>query len=209
MHGMPRFTGLLPTVRSLLFLLTLAIGAAVGLGLTWITTVNGYGPGLVRSGPWETWPKAGTETADPYARAALARAGELPLELADGIAFTAAVDAKGRALDGRCDIRLSGSVPQARLWTLTATDAQGRLIENAADRSGFTSTEVVWNRDGTLDVLLGPRARPGNWLPTGARDRIVLTLRLYDTPVGLANRTSDAPQMPDLVTERCPWDRPS
>ncbi|TSJ62372.1 DUF1214 domain-containing protein [Starkeya sp. 3C] len=196
-------------MRSLLFLLTLAIGAAVGLGLTWITTVNGYGPGLVRSGPWETWPKAGTETADPYARAALARAGELPLELADGIAFTAAVDANGRALDGRCDIRLSGSVPQARLWTLTATDAQGRLIENAADRSGFTSTEVVWNRDGTLDVLLGPRARPGNWLPTGARDRIVLTLRLYDTPVGLANRTSDAPQMPNLVTERCPWDRPS
>ncbi|CAA0088029.1 Uncharacterised protein [Starkeya nomas] len=209
MHEAPRFTGLLPTVRSLLFLLTLAIGAAVGLGLTWITTVNGYGPGLVRSGPWETWPKAGTETADPYARAALARAGELPLELADGIAFTAAVDANGRALDGRCDIRLSGSVPQARLWTLTATDAQGRLIENAADRSGFTSTEVVWNRDGTLDVLLGPRARPGNWLPTGARDRIVLTLRLYDTPVGLANRTSDAPQMPNLVTERCPWDRPS
>ncbi|GLK74253.1 DUF1214 domain-containing protein [Ancylobacter dichloromethanicus] len=196
-------------MRSLLFLLTLAIGAALGLGLTWITTVNGYGPGLVRSGPWETWPRAGTETADPYARAAFARAGELPLELADGIAFVADTDSSGKPLDGRCDIRVSGGLPQARFWTLTVTDRDGRLIENAADRTGFTSTEVVWNRDSTLDVALGPRARAGNWLPTGARDRIVLTFRLYDTSVGLANRTSDAPQMPKVVTERCPWERTS
>lgn len=191
-------------MRSLLFILTLAIGTVVGLGLTWITTVDGYGPGLVRSGPWAAWPKAGTETADPYARAALARAGELPLELADGIAFVATTDSAGRALDGRCDIRLTGELPQARFWTLTVTDGQGRLIENAADRTDFTSTEVVWNRDGTLDIALGPRARPGNWLPTGARDRIVLTVRLYDTSVGLASRTSDAPVMPALVTESCP-----
>ncbi|WP_018389851.1 DUF1214 domain-containing protein [Ancylobacter sp. FA202] len=196
-------------MRSLLFLLTLAIGAALGLGLTWITMVDGYGPGLVRSGPWETWPRAGTETADPYARAALARAGELPLELADGIAFVATTDSAGRPLDGRCDISVSGSLPQARYWTLTLTDAQGRLIDNAAARTGFTSTEVVWNRDSTLDVALGPRARAGNWLPTGARDRIVLTFRLYDTAVGLANRTSDAPEMPRIVTEHCPWERSS
>ncbi len=101
------------------------------------------------------------------------------------------------------------ALPQARFWTLTVADSQGRLIENAAERTGFTSAEVVWNRDGTLDVPLGPRARPGNWLPTGARDRIVLTLRLYDTPVGLANRTSDAPDMPRLLVEHCPWERGS
>ncbi|QFR31695.1 DUF1214 domain-containing protein [Ancylobacter sp. TS-1] len=191
-------------MRSLLLILTMAVGTAVGLGLTWISTVDGYGPGLVRSGPWETWPKAGTETADPYARAALARAGELPLELADGIAFVATTDSAGRPLDGRCDIRISGELPQARFWTLTATDGQGRLIENAADRSGFTSAEVVWNRNGSIDVALGPRARAGNWLPTGARDRIALTLRLYDTSVGLASRTSDAPPMPAIATESCP-----
>jgi len=191
-------------VRALFFILMLVIGAAVGLGLTWVTTVSGYGPGLVKAGPWKAWPKAGTEQADPYARAALARAGELPLELADGLAFIATTDDAGKALDGRCDMRLSGTVPQARFWTLTVTDARGRLIDNAADRSGFTSTEVVWNRDGTIDIPLGPRARAGNWLPTGNRDRIEVTLRLYDTPVGLASRTSDAPAMPRLVTERCP-----
>lgn len=191
-------------MRSLLFILTLTIGAVFGLGLTWFTTVSGFGPGLVRSGAWTTGPKAGTEAADPYTRAALARAGELPLELADGLAFTASADENGKRLDGRCDIRLSGSVPQARFWTLTITDSEGNLIDNAAQRNGFTSTEVAWDSDGTLQIPIGPRARPGNWLPTGARDHVVLTLRLYDTPVGLASRTSDAPEMPRIVTERCP-----
>lgn len=191
-------------MRSLSFLLTLSVGALTGLGLTWITTVDGYGPALVQAGAWKAWPKAGTEDADPYARAALARAGQLPLELADGLAFVAVADDAGKPLDGRCELRLSGTVPQARFWTLTLTDADGKLAENAADRHGFTSTEVVWNRDGTLDIALGPRARAGNWLPTGARDRLMLTLRLYDAPVGLASRTSEAPDMPRLVTERCP-----
>ncbi|HSI42433.1 MAG TPA: DUF1214 domain-containing protein [Xanthobacteraceae bacterium] len=191
-------------MRSLSFIITLAIGAAVGLSLTWLATVSGYGFGTVRAGPWRAWPKSGTAEADPYARAALARSGELPLQLADGIAFVARLDDSGRALDGRCNIRLSGLLPQARFWTLTLTDSQGRLIDNAAGRYGFASTEVVWSGDGTLDVALGPRAQAGNWLPTGGRDRLVLTLRLYDAPVGLATRSSDAPEMPSLVTERCP-----
>lgn len=191
-------------MRSLSFITSLAVGGVVGLGLTWLATVNGYGLGTVNAGPWRAWPKSGTEDADPYARASLARAGELPLELADGLAFVAGVDDAGNALDGRCDIRLSGTLPQARFWTLTLTDPRGRLIDNAANRYGFTSAEAVWNADGTVDIALGPRARPGNWLPTGARDRVVLTLRLYDAPVGLANKTSDAPDMPTLVTERCP-----
>lgn len=191
-------------MRTLSFITTLAIGATVGLGLTWVATVSGYGLGTVSAGPWRAWPKSGTEDADPYARAALARAGELPLELADGLAFLASQDDKGNPLDGRCEIRLSGQLPQARYWTLTLTDQRGRLIDNAADRFGFTSAEAVWNGDGSIDILLGPRARPGNWLPTGARDRVMLTLRLYDAPVGLANRTSDAPEMPALVTQRCP-----
>ena len=191
----------------MVFALTLA--AAIGLGMTWMALTQGRAYGGISIGAWTAWPKNGTSGIDPYARAIVARTGELPVGSCDGVAFYARADDSGLALDGRCDVLLSGITPQARFWTLTATDNQGRLIENAAERTGFTSAEVVWNRDGTLDVALGPRARPGNWLPTGARDRIVLTLRLYDTPVGLANRTSDAPDMPRLLVEHCPWERSS
>jgi len=191
-------------VRALPYILTLAIGATVGLGLTWSATRDDYGFGTVKAGPWRAWPKSGTEDADPYARAAFARSGELPIELPDGLAFIASRDSEGRALDGRCDIRITGKLPQARFWTLTLADQRGRLIDNVAGRYGFTSAEVVWAQDGAIDIVVAPRARAGNWLPSGARDRIVLTLRLYDAPVGLATRTSDAPEMPAIITERCP-----
>ncbi|MBS7539356.1 DUF1214 domain-containing protein [Ancylobacter lacus] len=191
-------------MRSSHLIASLAIGAVVGLGLTWLTTANGYGPGVVHAGAWRAWPKSGTADADPYSRAALTRLGTLPLELADGLAFVAATDDAGRPLDPRCDIRLHGRLPQARYWTLTATDTRGRLIANAADRHGFTSAEAVWNGDGTLDIVLSPQARPGNWLPTAGSDRLALALRLYDTPVGIANRNDDPPDMPAIVTERCP-----
>lgn len=190
-------------MRLVSLILILVLGAAIGLGLTWVTTMGGYGPGVVHAGAWKFWPKIGTEDADPYARAALARGGELPLELADGLAFTATADDAGQPLDGRCEIRLSGNIPQARFWTLTVTDAEGRMIENNAARNNFTSAEVVWGRDGSLDIVLGPRAHAGNWLPTAGTSRIGLTLRLYDTSVGLATRASDAPEMPRLRTERC------
>jgi hypothetical protein len=48
------------------------------------------------------------------------------------------------------------------------------------------------------------RSRAGNWLPTGAIERYVLMLRLYDTPVGVATRTSRDAPMPSIATVGCP-----
>ena len=59
-------------------------------------------------------------------------------------------------------------------------DPQGRLIGNAIERQGFTSQEIVRNADGSFDVVVAPRARAGNWLPTNGVDSYLLVLRLYD-----------------------------
>ena len=56
-------------------------------------------------------------------------------------------------------------------------------------RHGFTSQEIIRRADGSFDIMIGPRARPGNWLPTGGVERYVLVLRLYDTPIGVATRS--------------------
>ncbi len=79
-------------------------------------------------------------------------------------------------------MRISGTTPQARFWTLTLYDPQGRLIGNAIDRQGFTSQEIVRNADGSFDIVVAPRARAGNWLPTNGVDSYMLVLRLYDSP---------------------------
>ncbi len=178
--------------------------AAIGLTATWVAVTSSRGMDLVRAGAWQGWPRSGTVQVDPYARAALSRSGELPLELADGLLFLATEDSAGKSLDGRCDIRISGRLPQARLWTLTVMDSQGGLIENDARRSGYTSSELLYTPAGDMDVVLSPRARPDNWVPTGARPRLQVALRLYDAPFSFASGSQDGSILPRIVTERCP-----
>ena len=155
-------------------------------------------------GAWTAWPKTGTRDIDPYARAAIARSGELPVGSGDGVAFYARADDGGRPLDGRCDVLVSGITPPARFWTITLYDTQGRLVGNAIDRHGFTSQEIVRHADGNFEIIVAPRARPGNWLPTSGIDRFVLVLRLYDSPVGVATRAAREVPMPAISTRACP-----
>jgi hypothetical protein len=180
-------------------LFALAVAALVGLGATWLALTRGTAFGAVTIGAWTSFPKSGTRDVDPYSRAAIARSGELPVGSGDGVAFVARTDDDGRSLDGRCEVRVSGTTPQARFWTLTLYDPQGGLIGNAIDRQGFTSQEIVRNADGSFEIAVAPRTRAGNWLPTNGVERYVLVLRLYDSPVGVATRAAREAPMPSVA----------
>ena len=183
--------------------LTFLVAALLGLGATWFALNRGTAFGAVRIGAWTAWPRSGSVDIDPYARAGIARSGELPIGLGDGIGFLARTDDAGRAFDGRCEVVLQGTTPAARFWTLTLYDPEGRLVANSANRYGFTSQEIVRAADGTFEIIAAPRARAGNWLPTGGAERYVLILRLYDTPVGVATRAGREAPMPAIVTRGC------
>jgi hypothetical protein len=185
-------------------LLAFVIAAVIGLGTTWLTLSRGTAFGAIPIGAWTAWPKNGTQDADPYARATIARSGELPVGSGDGVAFLARADDTGKTFDGRCDVVISGVTPQARFWTVTLYDPQGRLVANSIERYGFTSQEIVRRADGSFEIAVAPRARPGNWLPTGGIESYVLMLRLYDTPVGVATRTQRDAPMPSIATVGCP-----
>jgi len=182
----------------------LAVAAALGLGTTWVALTRGTAYGGVTIGAWTARPRTGTSEIDPYARASIARSGELPVGTGDGVAFSATTDDKKRPLDGRCDVVVSGVTPPARFWTLTLYDPKGRLVANSLQRYGFTSQEIVRGSDGGFEIRVASRSRAGNWLPTGAIERYVLMLRLYDTPVGVATRTQRDAPMPSIATVGCP-----
>lgn len=184
-------------------ILAFVVAAAIGLGTTWVALTRGIAYGGVTIGAWTAWPKNGTAGIDPYARAMVARTGELPVGSGDGVAFYARNDDAGEALDGRCDVMLSGITPQARFWTLTLYDPEGRLVANSVRRHGFTSQEIIRNADGSFDVVVGPRVRPGNWLPTGGVEKYQLVLRLYDTPIGMATRSGSEAPMPAIRKGAC------
>jgi hypothetical protein len=191
-------------VRLLLIsLYCFTLAAIIGLGTTWFSLNRGVTFGALTIGAWSARPKAGTSEIDPYSRAEVERSGAMPLGLGDGVVFSATADDNGRTLDGRCDVVLSGTTPQARFFTITLYDPTGKLVPNSLGRSGFTSQELIRNADGTFRVSVGPRARPGNWLPTGGIERYILLLRLYDTPVGIATRAGRETPMPSVSTGRC------
>jgi hypothetical protein len=77
------------------------------------------------------------------------------------------------------------------------------LVANSVQRFGFTSQEIIRRADGSFEVMIGPRARPGNWLPTGGVERYLLVLRLYDTPIGMATRTGRDAPMPSIAQQAC------
>ena len=184
-------------------LFTFALAAACGLGATWLAVTEGVAFGGVRAGSWTAWPKNGTVAIDPYARAAMARSGALPLGSGDGVAFLARQDDAGNPLDGRCDVTLTGTTPAARFWTLTVSTPEGRLLPNPMNRHGITSQEAIRREDGSVVIVLAPNARAGNWVPTGGVDRYMLTLRLYETSVGVATRTGRETTMPRISLGTC------
>jgi hypothetical protein len=180
------------------------IATMVGLGATYLALTRGAAFGALTIGAWTAWPKTGTVEADPYARASIARTGQLPIGLGDGVSFSAQADDSGKSLDGRCDVVLDGITPTARFWTLSLYNVDGQLVANSVNRFGFTSQEIVRRADGSFSVAIGPRASAGNWLPTGGVDRYVLVLRLYDTAVGVSTRAGREAPMPNIKTRNCP-----
>jgi hypothetical protein len=182
---------------------TFLVAAVIGLGATWFTLTRGVAFGSLTIGAWTAWPKSGSVDIDPYARAIVARSGELPTGMGDGVAFYAQTDDAGGKLDGRCIFALSGLTPPARYWTLTLYDSEGELVPNAIDRYGFTSEEIVRDSDGRFLITVAPLARPGNWLPSGGVEKFVLVWRLYDTPIGVATRTTKEGPMPAITRKGC------
>jgi hypothetical protein len=185
-------------------LFALAVATFVGLGMTYFALSRGAAFGALTIESWTAWPKSGTNDADPYARASIARTGRLPVALGDGVSFTLRADDTGKALDGRCNVAISGITPAARYWTLTLYNADGALIANTVNRYGFTSEEVVRRADCNFEIVVAPRANPGNWLPTGGVERYQLLLRLYDTAVGVSTKAGREVPMPQVSTRSCP-----
>lgn len=185
-------------------LFTLLVAAIVGLGATYLALARGVAFNSLTIRSWTAWPKTGTTDADPYARASIARTGRLPLALGDGVAFIARRDEKGRALDGRCNVTVSGVTPAARFWTLTLYKPDGELAPNLLNRHSFTSQEIVRRADGSFEITIAPRPNPGNWLPSGGIEQYILALRFYDTSVGVATKEGREIPMPALRVRSCP-----
>ena len=184
-------------------ILAAVIGACLGLAATWLALERNVTFGETRLGPWIHNPRAAYADADPYTRAHRARMGDVPLSQGEGLLFFATASADGSPLDPRCDYVISGPMPPARLWTLSAMTPDGQPTQATATRTSISSAEIVRDHAGGFDIIASARARPGNWLPLPPTGAFVFMLRLYDTSGSAAAGVMTGDQMPGLRRGRC------
>ncbi|MBO0733499.1 MAG: DUF1214 domain-containing protein [Methylocapsa sp.] len=180
-----------------------AAGIVLGAIITWAVIERKKGFGSIEAGPWTSWSRVGTADVDPYSRAVLAYFGEAPLSESEGINFVAYGDSSGAGFNAACEYVMTGEVPSARYWTLTLYSPEGAAFATPPKRSGFTSSEVLRNSGGQFEITISRRARPGNWLPSGAAAKFILVLRFYDSEFTSPSGTVDAKKMPALIKGRC------
>jgi hypothetical protein len=152
---------------------------------------HGFGMETLTVGPWQANPDLGTPDASAYAKAVVARRGELPLGRAEGLAFHASEDSSGKALERNCSYRIAGQLPAARFWTLHAADPQMRpLPETGLRQAALQSMVVLHDTDDAVVVTASAHPTPGNWLPLSGAGRMILVLALYDTPIASSTEIS-------------------
>ncbi|MEP3045810.1 MAG: DUF1214 domain-containing protein [Roseibium sp.] len=160
----------------------------------------------IKIGSWEAYPNAGTSEADPYSVAIYTRGAVIPLASGEGLSLVAREDTAGNVLDPNCEYRIAGQTPTARLWTLTAVDGHGHLVETLPGRSHLVSQDLLRNSDGSFEITAADQARSGNWLPLThvalPSDGLRFILRLYDAPVTTGSAL-DGVSMPTIERLFC------
>lgn len=179
-----------------------ALGVALGIASAWQGVESAKPFDTIRIGVWEARPSAGTEEADPYSRAWLARIGELPLGSGEGLELIAVRDRDGATLTGGCAYRLIGRTPPARLWTVAVERADGAPLAGRPERHALGSDSILRAPDGTFTLHLASEPRPGNWLSSRHAGPIRLVIRLYDTTARTVTGVTTF-AMPDIVAEGC------
>jgi hypothetical protein len=189
------------------FVLMLLAGLAGGLFVSYKVLELPKPPGAQRHNQWVSWLANNNNDFDPYSQAFFARRGDIPLTPLEGIALFASEDQDGKSLNAKCSYDISGVFPVSRAWTLHAYTPSGLLLTNAAERSGFTSSEVILD-NGTTKISISSEPQPGNWMPTnwaqGDREQVfVLVLRFYESAFSSGSSLIEVGRLPRLLRVGC------
>lgn len=185
--------------------LGLMIGVALcfGFGLSWYALTDGKFFGTIDIGPWTAWRDVGNPAPDPYTRAFIARSGGLQLGTSEGLQFIATTDSDSRKLERTCSYRIDGTTPVARFWTLTAVEPQsGALITRADGPADVESDRLARAEDGSIELHVGKRLSPRNWLEITGDGPFSLVLTLYDT-ASLTGTGTEGASLPTIIREDC------
>ena len=158
--------------------------------------------GKVDVGGWRSDFAIGSEAADPYTRARVARHGLLALARTEAVYFTHTTDDDGAPLSEDCRYRLSGGAMPAGWWSVTLYDARSMLPANT---DGALSIHAEQAGTGAWEAIIAP-LRPkgaGHWISSRGAGRFDLTLRLYMPDPALISAPGETLEPPRVTRLEC------
>jgi hypothetical protein len=191
--------------RALTYLCAVIAGSLLGLGSA--LYMAGLWPGAntlafgdVDVGGWRADFATGSDAADPYTRARVARHGLLALAKTEAVYLTRNTDDAGQPLSEDCSYRLSGGAMPAGWWSVTLYDGKSMLPANTDNALSIDASRAG---AGPWEAVIAP-ARPDaaeHWISSRNAGNFDLTLRLYMPDPALLEapaRTLAAPRIARL-----------
>lgn len=173
----------------------IVLGFVLGAGSALMVIGWGAQRSSVEVGGWTINTLAGSQGADPYTRAFVARVGLLALAQSETIYFQLNEDAEGRPLSEACRYALEGGPMPARWWSITLYARDNHLPRNQGDALSLDATSVRADEAGrwTAVVAASP-PETENWISSDAAgDGFTLTLRLYNPTDAARNAPAQVP----------------
>lgn len=198
------------------YLLALIIGLIIGPASA--LYLAGLWPGAkpldfgdVEIAGWRSDFAIGSEAADPYTRARVARHGLLGLAKSEAVYFTRTNDSEGKPLREACDYRLTGGTMPAQWWSITLYDGESFLPANTDAAPSVDATRLAADAgDGQWEALVSAN-RPQQdiaWISSKAAGSFDLTLRLYVPSVGLLKEPETTLTPPTVERMSCKGEAP-
>ena len=170
------------TRRVVAWVATVTAGALLGVGSAWLWLTR-TDPAGTRVGPWLVNLEAGSSDASMYTRARIALKALLALDRRETLYYVADRDDAGRPLRSRCRYLISGSIPSARWWSVTAYADDIFLFPDTEQRYSVSGENPTLNTVGRFSAVTGPETPVSGaiaWIPTPGDRGLILTLRLYN-----------------------------
>jgi hypothetical protein len=145
----------------------IAVGAISAYVLIQQAGVEPAGAGT----PWYSRVAALRETGDHYVRAHYLLAGRLPPVPGQLLEATAETDSDGRPLTGACVYKIVSTGDLPGWWSISVI---GGASAYAPLQSTAGSDTAIRQPDGTVEILVYPSPRPGNWLKSPTRRRFTI-----------------------------------
>lgn len=194
-------------------IVAIIFGANFGaLSALWLGGMISGGPRIgdaINVDEWRSDWSIGSENADPYVRARVARNGLMGLRKEEAVYFLKTEDDAGEALSDACTYRVRGGQFPAAWWSITLYDAENRLPMNEDDRLSFdqTQAENLYGEEASdwsfIVSATAPEATDAAWVSSRAGGSFDLTLRLYQPSPDLLEDPAAALTPPKIERLSC------